>query len=72
MQVPYLDALAKQTAAVDARAICPVADQHGGLVLYDRGRPTHYLLAGEWYTAIPFDPHHPPWRAAAHGPTPVA
>jgi len=39
--------------AIDARAIVPVRDAHGGLTMYSRGRPTHYLLAGEWYVAAP-------------------
>ena len=44
--------------AIDARAIVPVRDAHGGLTMYSRGRPTHYLLAGEWYVAAP-RPHAP-------------
>ncbi|MDP7340235.1 MAG: hypothetical protein QF786_13025, partial [Vicinamibacterales bacterium] len=39
--------------AVDARAIVPVEDVHGGLTIYYQGRPTRYLLAGEWYLASP-------------------
>jgi hypothetical protein len=39
-------------AAVDARMICPVVDQHGGVVVYERGYPVYYLLGGEWYAAI--------------------
>ena len=39
--------------AVDARAIVPVEDAHGGVTIYYQGRPTHYLLAGEWYRALP-------------------
>jgi len=39
--------------AVDARAIVPVEDAHGGVTIYYQGRPTHYLLAGEWYQAVP-------------------
>ena len=50
MRVPSF--LTKQTAAVDARAICAVVDQHGGAVIYDHDRPAYYLFAGEWYTAI--------------------
>ncbi len=38
--------------AVDARAIVPVQDAHGGVTIYYQGRPTHYLLAGEWYQAL--------------------
>lgn len=41
----------KLMGAVDARDIVPVHDVHGGLTIYDQGRPTHYLLAGEWYSA---------------------
>ena len=43
----------KRMGAVDARAIVPVQDAHGGVTIYYRGRPTHYLLAGEWYQALP-------------------
>ena len=50
MRVPSF--LTKQTAAVDARAICAVVDQHGGAVIYDHDRPASYLFGGEWYTAI--------------------
>lgn len=38
--------------AVDARDILPVADRHGGVTVYFRGRPAYYLLAGEWYEAV--------------------
>jgi len=40
-------------AAVDARDIVTVQDSHGGRTVYFRDRPTHYLLDGEWYRAIP-------------------
>ena len=40
-------------AAVDARDIVTVEDPHGGLTVYFRDRPTHYLLDGEWYRAVP-------------------
>ena len=43
----------KPMGAVDARAIVPVQDAHGGVTIYYQGRPTHYLLAGEWYEALP-------------------
>ncbi len=43
----------KLMGAVDARVIVPVQDAHGGVTIYDQGRPTHYLLAGEWYEALP-------------------
>ena len=39
--------------AIDARAIVRVEDPHGGLSIYAYGRPTHYLLDGEWYAAAP-------------------
>ena len=42
--------------AVDARAIVPVEDVHGGLTIYYQGRPIRYLLAGEWYLASPGRP----------------
>ncbi len=50
MRVPSF--LTKQMAAVDARAICTVVDQHGGAVIYDHDRPAYYLFGSEWYTAI--------------------
>jgi hypothetical protein len=43
----------KMTGAVDARAIVPVQDGHGGLTIFFGSRPTHYWLAGEWYRAQP-------------------
>ena len=39
--------------AVDARDILPVQDAHGGVTVYYQGRPSHYMLAGEWYRASP-------------------
>ena len=39
--------------AVDARDILSVQDMHGGVTIYYQGRPTLYLLAGEWYRAFP-------------------
>ena len=52
MVMRVLSFLTKQMAAVDARAICAVVDQHGGAVIYDHDRPAYYLFGGEWYTAI--------------------
>lgn len=49
--------------AIDARAIVPVADAHGGITVYCQGRPTHYLLGGEWFAArsvLPVPPASPP------------
>ena len=43
----------KLMGAVDARAIVPVQDVHGGVTIYYQGCPTLYLLAGEWYEALP-------------------
>jgi hypothetical protein len=43
----------RHSGASDARAIVPVRDAHGGLTIYAHGRPTYYLLAGEWYPAAP-------------------
>jgi hypothetical protein len=43
----------KLMGAVDARAIVPVEDAHGGVTIYYQGRPINYLLAGEWYQARP-------------------
>ena len=39
-------------AAVDARDIVAVRDAHGGVTVYFRDRPTHYLLEGERYRAV--------------------
>ena len=39
-------------AAIDARMICPIIDQHGGVVIYESGRPAYYLLDGEWYVGL--------------------
>ena len=49
---PTLDDLAL-TGAIDARFIVPVTDEHGGVTIYYRGQPTHYLLGGEWFVARP-------------------
>ena len=50
MCVPSL--LTRQMAAMDARMICAVVDQHGGAVIYKGSDPAYYLLAGECYVAI--------------------
>ena len=50
MRVPSL--LTRQMAAMDARMICAVVDQHGGVVIYKGSDPVYYLLAGECYAAI--------------------
>ena len=48
--------------AVDALVIVPVRDAYGGVTIYSQDCPTHYLLAGEWYTALaePIGPGEPP------------
>lgn len=38
---------------VDARAIVPVRDEIGGVVIYAGGRPAYYVLHGEWFEALP-------------------
>lgn len=38
---------------VDARAIVPVTDEIGGVVIYAAGRPAYYVLNGEWFEALP-------------------
>ena len=53
MEVPPSIRDLKLMGAVDARAIVPVQDAHGGVTIYYQGRPTHYLLSGEWYEALP-------------------
>ena len=64
----------KPMCAVDARAIVPVQDTHGGVTIYYQGRPTRYLLAGEWYEALP-EPTGPggatPFDAASADGAPV-
>ncbi len=59
----------KLMGAVDARAIVPVQDAHGGVTIYYQGRLTHYLLAGEWYQALPEPTGGSVSRAASHRPT---
>lgn len=38
---------------VDARAIVPIKDEIGGVVIYAGGRPAYYVLHGEWFEALP-------------------
>lgn len=38
---------------LDARAIVPVEDAMGGVVIYAGGRPAYYVLRGEWFEALP-------------------
>ena len=53
MESPTVIRELKLMGAIDARAIVPVQDTHGGVTIYYQGRPTRYLLAGEWYEALP-------------------
>lgn len=48
---PFVTWPPRHAGASDARAIVPVRDPYGGLTIYSHGRPTHYLLAGEWFAA---------------------
>ncbi len=41
------------SGAIDARFVVPITDEHGGVTIYYRGRPTHYLMGGEWFAAEP-------------------
>ena len=57
---------------VDARAIVPVTDEIGGVVIYAAGRPAYYVLNGEWFEALP-EPRAParkPASAAGSGASP--
>ena len=38
---------------VDARAIVPIEDEIGGIVIYAGGRPAYYVLHDEWFEALP-------------------
>ena len=38
---------------LDARAVVPVEDEIGGVVIYAGGRPAYYVLQGEWFEALP-------------------
>lgn len=49
---PTLDELA-WTGAIDARLVASVTDEHGGVTIYYGGRPTQYLVGGEWFVARP-------------------
>ena len=44
---------ARSPAAVDARALVPVSDEIGGVVMYLNGQLTYYVLNGEWFEALP-------------------
>ena len=49
---------------VDARAIVPITDEIGGVVIYAAGRPAYYVLNGEWFEALP-EPRTPARKPAA-------
>jgi len=51
---------------VDARAIVPVRDAIGGVVIYAGGQPAYYVLHGEWFEALPAP--RPAARDGASGP----
>jgi hypothetical protein len=36
----------------DARAVVAVEDDIGGTVIYTNGRPSYYVLDGEWFQAV--------------------
>ena len=36
----------------DARALVPVSDEIGGIVLYVSGKLAYYVLNGEWFEAV--------------------
>lgn len=36
----------------DARAVVAVDDEIGGTVIYTNGRPSYYVLDGEWFQAV--------------------
>ena len=38
---------------VDARAIVPIKDEIGGIVIYAGGQPAYYVLQDEWFEALP-------------------
>ena len=58
-------------AAFDARDIVTVQDAHGGLTVYFQDRPTHYLLDGEWYRAVPLPGGGAPRPAPEREATPA-
>ncbi|MCY4510237.1 MAG: hypothetical protein OXG35_25240 [Acidobacteria bacterium] len=58
-------------AAFDARDIVTVQDAHGGLTVYFQDRPTHYLLDGEWYRAVPLPGGAAPRPAPEREATPA-
>ncbi len=44
---------ALKCADLDARAIVPIEDEIGGVVIYAGGRAAFYVLNGEWFEALP-------------------
>lgn len=45
--------MASKCGDVDARAIVPITDEIGGIVIYAAGRPAYYVLHDEWFEALP-------------------
>jgi len=60
---------ARLPAAVDARALVPVSDEIGGVVMYLNGQLTCYVLSGERFEAL-LEPGLP--EAKAHAGFPAA
>ncbi len=56
---------------LDARAVVPVEDAIGGVVIYAGGRPAYYVLRGEWFEALPEPRAAARVAAAAGGPADV-
>ena len=53
-------------AALDARAIVPVEDEIGGVVIYMAGHPAYYVLDGEWFEAFSTEGHLTNTRGSSH------
>ena len=53
-------------AAVDARALVPVSDEIGGIVVYLDGNPAYYVLNGEWFEAVREPTRVPPAPVLAY------